>query len=79
MRRHPGIQKNVLVSPFNVTVFSRNVKAKTTEDFTFSMPNDIKQKLQDLFRKSCSSTNNEQEREMREDTVSQSAKDNLTK
>jgi len=59
-RRHPGTQENVLVSPSHVTVSSRNVKAKTTKDFTFSIPSDIKQKLQDSFRKSCSSTNNEQ-------------------
>ena len=55
-RRHPGVQENVL-SPSYVTVSSKNIKTKTTEDFTFSMPYDVKQKLQDLFRKSCSSTN----------------------
>ena len=55
-RRHPGIQENVLVSPSPITVSSRNVKTKTTDDFTFSMPKDIHQKLSALYQKSCSLT-----------------------
>lgn len=52
-RRHPGIQENALVLPSCVTVSSRNIKAKTTDDFTFSIPKDVLGMLSDAFRKAC--------------------------